>query len=492
MRHRTLKRCVLSSAFIFVVLARGHCRQAASWREFNRTVGFPESSFRSVTIADNGAILAVSSTSSRFCLFDGYEAKSFPLPKEAERVYQSPAGQLWTLTSQGLWTMKDQEWKLYPLPDLARAPAASQCSLCPVRLNVVLCLLPDRLVECSIEDPATPPVQTLHSVAETKIGRFSSMITGVEDELWVLGERGLARLSGPRRSLTASSDWREFIPPESLHLQHLRHLQPDEGGVTLVADSSVDGQSLLVRFDGEQWQAQSFGTVHFSFAWRGPDESSWASSSNQLFHSKGADLTVDTELSARQYYDVSVDWRGTFWLATSAGLVRFTPGLWRSGPAGGVTSLTLKSLANEGRWPELSGQISRFDADPARTAVIASSQSASQMKPIGVLRDGRVCCATFPKEDSNQRNRLAAFDGTNFQALPISVPQPASVSKLSCILAAQSGDVWLAGDFGTACLHGRWTVFPAAVSGAPEGCLPFRGAARGPNLVRFAGENLEF
>jgi signal transduction histidine kinase/ligand-binding sensor domain-containing protein len=464
-----MKQCVLSPALVFVVLARGYCQQAAPWREFNVAEGFPESSFRSVTIAESGAILAVGSASSRFCLFDGYEAKSLPLPEGAARVYQSPAGQLWTLTAQGLWTMKDQEWKLYPLPNLAAAPLASQISLCPVRLNVVLCLLPERLVECSIEDPATFRVQTLRAAADAKIGRFSSMVIGLEDELWVLGERGLARLPGPRRSLAASSEWREFIPPESLHLQHLQHPQPDENGVTLAADSSEDGQSLVVRFDGEQWRAQAFGAAHFSFAWRDPDNSYWAASSNLLFHNEGAALAVQSELPPRQYYDVSVDWRGTFWLATSTGLVRFTPGLWQPGPAGGAISAALQSLANDGPWPELPGQIARFDMDPARTEAVAPGQSGPGLKPIGLLKDGRVCCATLPSKDSNQRNRLEAFDGTNFQPLPIFVPEAAAASKLSCLLATQSGDLWLAGDFGTACLHGRWTVFPASERGAPEG-----------------------
>jgi signal transduction histidine kinase/ligand-binding sensor domain-containing protein len=469
MRYRTLKRCCVLPALVFVVLAQGYCQQAPPWREFNVADGFPDSSFRSVTIAESGAILAVSSASSHLCLFDGYEARSIPLPEGAARVYQSPAGQLWTITSQGLWTMKDQDWKLYPLPDLEAAPHADQISLCPVRLNVVLCLLPQRLIECSAEDPASFRVRTLRAAAGTKIGRFSSMVAGVEDELWILGERGLARLPGPRHSLAASNEWREFIPPESLHLQHLQHLQPDENGVTLVADSSEDGHSLVVRFDGEQWHAQEIGAAHFCFAWRGPDNGYWVASSNQLLHGEGADLAVHADLSPRQYNDVGMDWRGTFWLATSAGLVRFTPALWRQEPTGGKIVASLQDLATNTHSPAPGGQIARFDMDPARAALIASPQGVTGLKPVGLLKDGRVCCATLPTKDSNQRNRLAVFDGSKFQALPILVPEQAAASNISCLLATQSGDLWLAGDFGTACLHGRWTVFPASKSGAPEG-----------------------
>jgi signal transduction histidine kinase len=365
--------------------------------------------------------------------------------------------------------MKEQQWKLYPLPDLAPAPLASQIPLCPLRLNVVLCLLPGRLVQCSAEDTAPFRVQTLREAAGANIGPFSAMSLGVEDELWVVGERGLACLSGPKRSLTASSQWREFIVPESLHLRHLQHPQADQNGVTLVADSSEDGQSRVVRLEGDQWRAWTFGPARLSFAWRGPDNSYWASSSNQLFHRNGADWAGDAALSPRQYNDVSLDWRGTFWLATSAGLVRFAPGLWRPAPGEEKITRAVQFLADDGRWPDSPGPIARFDLDPARTAPIVSGQSATGLKPIGLLRDGRVCCATLPAKDSNQRNRLQAFDGTHLQELPISVPQPAAAANLSCLLATQAGDLWLGGDFGTAWLHGRWTVFPASESGAPEG-----------------------
>jgi signal transduction histidine kinase len=473
MRHRTMKPAVLIPAVALLALTTGYCRQAAPWREFNQAHEFPDSSFRSVTVAESGAILAVSSAPSRLCIFDGYEAKSVSLPEGAARVYQSPSGQLWTLTTQGLWTMREQHWILYPMPDLTASEAINQIPLSPVRLNVVLCLLPDRLIECSAENPAALRTQTLRAAADGKIGRFTAMVTGVEDELWILGEHGLARVSGPRRNLTASSTWREFIPPASLHLLHLQHPQPDENGVTMVADSPENGPSKAVRWDGEQWQAQSFAAAHFSFAWRGPDDSIWAASSNQLFHSQGAGPVNEVGLSPRQYSDVSVDWHGTFWLATSEGLVRFTPGLWQPESPGGSVAAALQSLASDGLWPVPGGPINRFDVDPGRAAGMESAKSHAGLKPIGLLRDGRVCCATPPTPDSDQRNRLVAFDGTNFQALSISVPEPAIGSVLSCLLATPSGDLWLAGDFGTACLRGRWTVFPASESGAPEGVCHF-------------------
>ncbi|HEY3860884.1 MAG TPA: ATP-binding protein [Verrucomicrobiae bacterium] len=470
MRPPLLERHVLAAAFVFVALAQAHGQQAPSWREFNQSQGFPQSSFSSVTLAENGAVLAVDSALSSVCLFDGFDAKSLPLPPGAARVYQSPAGQLWTLSPRGLWTFREQDWKCYPLDGLAGAASVSKIPLSPVRLNVALCLLPGELIECNAEDPAHFRVQTLRE-AGANLGQFSSMAVGVEDELWIVGERGLARVSGPQRSLSAASEWREFVVPASLHLLRLRHPQPDENGVTLAADSSQDGQSRMVHFDGDQWQARTLGAAQVSFAWRGPDNSYWACSSNRLFHESPSGLAVDAALSPRRYNDVAVDWHGTFWLATSAGLVRYAPNLWQPAAADDSTSALAQSLAGSGYWPETFGQIAAFDMDSTNGAGMRSGQSGARFKPIGLLRDGHVCYATAPSKDSNRRNGLGAFDGTNFQALPIFVPQAAAAANLHCLLAAPSGDLWLGGDFGTAWLHGRWTVFPATNSGSPEGTL---------------------
>lgn len=451
MRLATLKMCFLFAAASVAVLARAG-QQAGSWREYGVAQGFPETAFHSVTVTESGAILAAGTAGSSLSLYDGYEAKSFPLPEGAARAYQSPAGQLWTVSAKGLWTLKDAEWKFYA------APLTDQTPLCPVRQNVVLCLTPDQLLECNIENPTNIAFQTLRLADGTKIGKFSAMAPGVEDELWIVGERGLARLSGPLRNLTASNEWREFIPADSFHIAHLQHPQPDESGVTMVADSSPGGPRRVVRFDGENWSAWEFATPQLSFAWRGPDHSYWACSSNHLFHRNGASMETDPQLSPRQYYDVAVDWRGAFWLATSAGMERFTPNLWQPAPPDEKTAAMVQTLANEGRWPNGPNRITRFDMDPSCTPAIAG-QGRGRLKPIGLLKDGRVCYATSPDGSPNERNRLYTFNGTNFETLAIFVPKPVATAEISCLLATQPGDLWLGGEFGTAWLQGRWKVF---------------------------------
>ncbi|MGA2174381.1 MAG: ATP-binding protein [Verrucomicrobiota bacterium] len=473
MCRATLTGCVLVPALFLASAGRGCAEQAAPWRVYTAATGFPESSFRSVTIAENGAILAVNSFSSAVCQFDGYEAKSIPLPDAAAgRVYQSPAGQLWTLSPKGLWAMKEGAWRLYPVPELVaacRSAPGREIPLCPIRQNVVLCLLPDRLVEVNAEAPGDARLQTLREASRTGIGEFSAMTVGAGDELWVVGETGLAQVSGPQRSLSAASEWREFIPPPSLRIHHLQRPEPDENGLTLVADAAEEGEKTQVRFDGANWQARALGATNIQFAWRGPDNTTWAAASNALYQWRGGELAVVAELSPRMYLDVEVDWRGTFWLATSDGLVRFTPSLWRGPEPGATVNATVRRLAEGGRLTDVAGQILSFDSDPAPAAVLVTAQGRVRSRPLGLLRDGRVCFENIPLDGARPGRRLETGDGTNFQPLPFSPPDTGKEGEVSCLLETQTGDIWLGGTFGTAWLHDRWTVFSASDSTAPQG-----------------------
>jgi len=440
-KRATLKRCLPVPILFLALAARGYFEQSGHWRVFRVAQGFPESAFRSVTIAGNRGILAVNANSTTVCQFDGYDARAIALPDSAiERVYQSPAGQLWTISSRGLWTMKEGAWSLVPAPEFlvaARAAPPSQIPLCPVRQNVVLCLLPDRLIEVNIEFPGPARIRTLRSADQTKIGRFLGMAIGAGDELWISGQAGLARVSGPTRSLSAMSQWRELLPPPALGIGRFQKPEPDEGGVTMLAVSSADGRPVVARCDGERWQTQESGSLKIRFAWRAPDHSYWAADANSLFQLGGPTILTNQEMSAREYFDVGVDWHGTFWLATSEGLVRFTPPLWRL------------------EEPE----------SPARSLFPTNRQVG--LKPLGTLRDGRMCYERLGADGSREGGRLEAFDGVVFQPLPFSLPDIGSNGDISCLLATQTGDLWLGGNFGTAWLHNGWTVFPAAESGAP-------------------------
>jgi signal transduction histidine kinase len=457
-----LKAYALFQALFLTLSARGGFEPAGHWRVYREAEGWPESGFNSLTVSENGNILAVSSATSSFWVFDGYEAKSFPLPDPAaQRVYQSPAGQLWTISPRGLWTMKEGTWTLSSV-------LSGKFPLCPVRQNVVLCLLPDRLVEANVEDSAHPRLQPLLSSNHVNIGVFAGMTISAADELWIAGEQGLARASGPYRSLSATSQWNAFLPPANLGLHHFQKPEADKTGITTVADS--DGGKTVAHFDGAQWETWPCGGKKIRVAWRGPDNIYRAATANALLEIHGAELITNREISSREYFDAAVDSRGICSLATSEGLVRFHLLLWRLGEPDSKTKANLDaapetvdvnhlsgpmpdigtngeiacSLATETGDLWLGGNFGTAWRHDKWTVFPASETGAPRdVRRLMELPTGRIWCAS--------REKIWSFDGKNWSAVR------GGINHINGMICERDGSVWVATDGGAQrFFRGNW------------------------------------
>src|SRR5205085_2607726 len=79
------------------------------------------------------------------------------------------------------------------------------------------------------------------------------------------------------------------------------------------------------------WIHQEPCQEKFRLAWQGWGDTRWGMSYNGLFRYTGqAPDEWVREGGADTYYDVAVQTNGVFWLATSAGLIRYAPLLWRA------------------------------------------------------------------------------------------------------------------------------------------------------------------
>jgi signal transduction histidine kinase len=433
--------------------ARGGFEQVGHWRVYREAEGLPESGFNSLTVAENGNILAVSSATSSFWVFDGYDAKPFALPDPAAlRVYQSPAGQLWTISPRGLWTMKEGTWTLSGV-------LSGKLPLCPVRQNVVLCLLSNRLVEVNVENTAGPRVQTLLASSQTKIGAFIDMTVSAADDLWIAGQYGLARVSGPTRSLSAASKRDDFLPPPSLQLQHFQKPEPDKTGITTLADSN-DGRAVA-HFDGAQWEIEARGTKKIRMAWRDPDNTYWMATANALLESRGTEWITNREISSREYFDAALDSRGICSMATSEGLVRFQLPLWRPGEPDyqakasldaaaemanvNTPLLPLPDIGTNGRvacrlttetgdiW--LGGNFGTAWSHDKWTVFPATDTGAPRdVRRLMELPTGKIWCAS--------REKIWSFDGKNWSAVR------SGVNHINSMICARDESVWIATDGG--------------------------------------------
>jgi signal transduction histidine kinase len=507
-------------------------QKGSNWRVYKLADQLPESASISVTVSPQGKVLVRHFTLPTVSELDGYNVRTIPSPEIGRsRVYQSPGGQLWAVVPNGLQEFRDGSWVLHPVPELAGVTHGGSSRiidpipLWPVRQGLVLLLLPDRLLEYSCEDPEHPRTKLLGDAKRTRIESFSAFAPARDGGLWIAGGRGLAKVPGPVRNLKPETEWSEYLPPDSLQVKNLQGLHEDEdGGVSAVAESVTNQQRVLVYFDGKDWTAQAGVSEKLKQAWRSVDKTRWAMSTEALFEGDEThpDLAESDEISARSYFDVAVQSGTTFWLATSDGLVRYSPALWRSPAAVKRINAPVRCLASDssgGLWFTAGARLCLYLGDqlksipfpsqisrnlqaralfPVRNGAIVlvvedietnggdflytlqpgasglvpllSSTPAQRLRALGLLKDGRLAVEFLKLADSGPEATLNAFDGGQFENLAEPLSNESLGTDWHELFVAQNGDWWLSTERGTACYSdAKWRVFqPTGDQSTPE------------------------
>ena len=508
----------------------GQGQNGMNVRIFKLADGLAESACMSVTVVPQGKVLVRHAGLAGVSELSGYAINILPSPGEGNsRIYGSPAGQLWTVSREGLQEFRDGAWLVHPMPEVAAEFRAGlprvidPVPLCPVRQGLVLLLLPDRLLGFDSQDIEKPGAHLIRLAGQTGLEKFHGMAPALDGGLWITGVGGLAKVPSPLRTLKADTPWQEYLPPETVRIRDLQEPhEEDNGGVTMVAEASTGRQKVLAHFDGEQWTTEAAGTEKIRQAWRGADKTYWASTIDSLeTWSGGRRETIENEdISARQYFDVAVEPGGVFWIATSDGLLRFAPLTWRTPVAvrqvgslvscltpdeGGrvwfIAGNAVHSLLEEqhqeyplpaqlgsdgqavqalfplknGRLVlETEEQVFAFRLTDGRFSPVAGTSDGRRLKCLGMLRDGSLVVQSFNSGGAEQSYRLETYDGLRFT--PFLEPPPASISgaSLNTLFSAQNGDTWLSSERGTACYHDeKWRTFIAKDQSTPQGALWF-------------------
>src|SRR5438552_11005047 len=151
-------------------------QRPASWRVYKLIDGLPESACSSVSISPQGKVVAKHLNLSSASELGGYTVTIVPTPEGASRIYESPGGQLWTAAPTGLQEMKEGSWVSHRVKEIT-SPVMNSLTrplpLYPVRQGLVLCLVPDGLIEFN-----SGPLDCAQSTSwcrarQTQIERFS-------------------------------------------------------------------------------------------------------------------------------------------------------------------------------------------------------------------------------------------------------------------------------------------------------------------------------
>lgn len=516
--------------------------------------GMPEAACVAVYFSPQGKVLARHLNQPYLSELDGYRVVALAAsPNSDRKVYMSPGGQIWTVAQTGLEEFKGGTWMSHPVPEIPRFPQTSLIDpvpLYPIRQDLVLMLFPDRLVEFNAERPDQPQTRVLRLASDTGLGNFTGMTPGRNGALWVCATRGLARIPGPLRNLKPDTAWAQFPLPASLGVENLQQAVEDGtperegpsdrariGRVTLLGESGSGHNKVVVTFDGQEWHATKPQPQKLRHAWRSADGIGWAMAIDSLWQWQldSPEMTEIDEVSARQYYDVAVEPSGAFWLATSDGLFRYAPLLWRTPAATRNLSVPVRGLAGNqerGLWfvagsrlyaltdeglhdyplPQVAGRSPLPRAlyslksgtlvlaieDPAAaeqakddpTAAeqdllftfsfargvfepVARPADLSKTRALGMLKDGTLCVrGTRGGKAQGEEPSLLGYNGGDFEALSDTPPQ--NLGELRCLFCTQGGDVWVSGKSGTACLRDRqWREYVAADQSMPQNASCF-------------------
>lgn len=514
-------------AGVFLCLAAptsSPAQSSSAWRVFKASDGLAETPTTSVSVSPKGNVWVSHSEADEVDWLDGNSVHHLPRPPGwSNRLCQSRSGQIWAMAANGVQKFTGGKWIQYPIAELTadlqtnpvRQVYSSQ--LYPVDDHRVALLLSDRLIEF---DSTSGQTLAIRRAQDSDLGRFLDLSPARDGGIWITGDRGLAKLSGSPQTWASSSAWQEWLLPRDALIQTLRNpLEDGEGGVTVVGESLARNEKVLVWFNGRSNFPQVVYGGKIRQGWRDLDGTFWILTINSLAHlgpSRAARAEQDIFV-ARQYFDMAVEPKGVFWLATSEGLARYAPLAWRSPVSlqevnppvqsvldgsdgriwfGGPDALSALStnLTHPDYYPHgldlsfdptapllqlpdnriaigASNQMALFDPVSSRYAV-QKGPEGQPVKLLGQLPNGELIVQLLDSEAPATLLRLASFNGHTFT--PLCDPQHDMNLGTALYFAQPSlhGEIWIGGSAGVGFIRNRiWHSFGPADGEIPDGAL---------------------
>lgn len=423
-----MSRRGLSLAFVGVLLALGPVAAAPEtnhWRAFTRADGLPENACVSVTVGSSGNILLRHAKAATVSVFDGYGFTSVVAPDtNRTRIYESPGGQLWTVTREGVLEFREGEWSPHAVPQIAahfRAGQTNEIRLQPVRQGRVLIFLPGETLQLDASDPSRSQIEAVpHTNSVT-----------VSIALPVLPEMFSVRHVYDAQSEPNGMTW--FATSDGLFC-HTRELwtpterrspnRPGDGAGNPRADlaSGAPAGEWNVRFtakNGAEWFGGARGIARFrqgapqfflstnqlgpeeviAFA-EAPDGRLWCGTPRKVWEFDGKNwLTLRGGFEHINALHCARD--GTLWVATTNGLHRYAAGAWlANGPEDGLPSPDIRQVEEDsgGRiFVETTAGWSAFH--PEVDLVAPRTQIATNALGSARFREGAVLTIAFAGRD---------------------------------------------------------------------------------------------
>jgi len=528
--------CLLPAVLVLLLAAEESvgAQNPPLWRFWEMVDGIKEPYTAAITVSPNGRVWGRHGDVDAMSWLDGYRVHQIPnyraLNKicSLSKVSENRSGQLWTLDQRGLRQYRDGQWVLRPIREIAETPQDERgATFVALEDARVLVLLPDRLIEY---DAAAGATRLVKKAAEAGLGRFIHLTAARDSGAWVTGNRGLAKLGRAAGAAGSQPEWNTYSV-ERLGLRDLQEpFEGDQGELFAVGVSAPTGKKVLVRFDGRRWQSLYAGSEETLRGWRGADHTIWVQEGNALFRlSGGRKESVERRAALSGFiYDVASEPEGVFWVASSQGIARHAPALWRSPPAVAGIDAIVHAITEDqqGRvWFACTNSLAVLDKDRWQVYPLPKGEISNyfQTETLGVLPDGRIAIETFnrpyflvfdPRRQAFQEIRppsgrgirliaprrdgtiwvqtttadpldyhLEIYDGKTFRD-HLALGPGRSIVDLRYVLETRTGDLWLGGTRALALYQkGNYQVFDSKSAFQDSGAFAIYETLDGSILV---------
>jgi signal transduction histidine kinase/DNA-binding response OmpR family regulator len=421
-----MKKPIQAGLFLaFLSLAAGigmlHADDRFLWRSWGARDGFAETYSYAVSMMPGGSAYVRHGAVSSMSVFDGYGVTLIPDPRgnaqpdwpSTKRVYAASDGALWTTSLYALKEFRNGKGAVRFRPPAGRLVLAAV----PVGRRVMV-LMEDGLREF---DPERETWRDIRTAQNSKIAPFRDMCPGVADELYITGEHGLAKLHIAPGG--GAFEWTE-IDGGPYGLTHFDYPLPGTGELFAQAISAHDKRRVVVRWPGAGLQTVYAGAEENLRGWRGGDGSVWILEGASIFRLRdGRKYPVErTGVLSGTIFDVYSEAGKAFWVATSEGITRYTPPLWRPPPGMEAIGLPVHAIAEDrqGRlWMAATEYLLELDGDTwTRHALPAGFHTQTvETSSVVPLADGRVLVQVVGED---QPDLMMAMDPKSgrFTALP--------------------------------------------------------------------------
>ena len=481
-----------------IVLIAGLCQWLRAdpppeWRSWQVSDGLPESYTAAISADPAGRVLARHGHVRWFSLLDGYRLHLLPSPGVGQKLWGAPDGSIWAVEGERLREYRDGAWMDHSLEALRQAPPQDrQSARClPFANDRLLVLLPGLLVEYHV---STRREWIVRRATETGLGSFRDAAVAPEGFLWVTGDRGVARLL-PQPG--GAFLWEEFIPAE-LGCIYFQNPRPAPGGRLFVVGEAPDDpwSKTAILFASGRWRRIYTSRADRLIAWAGSDGSIWFLDGDRLLRLQQgqAQRVDDRELLSGIILDQASEPDGTFWLATTQGVLRHAPPLWRTPPEAAHLDVPVHAITEDARgrlwfactrwlglldgerWqffslPEgerthyyqtdslvvlpdgkivvrVENQAHLLIFDPqARQFTRIRHPEGKRFQMISPRRQGGAWVVTASPDNSAGWLEVEVFDGRSFQPRHV-LPVDPAFSSVRCLLETEYGEIWIGGAAG--------------------------------------------